>query len=111
MGKLMAVAAAVAARLTLIDSATISRKLCNWLMIVHRVMLRSHLGIRARHAAWCNRPRYRGRINDALLPVVGTPYYRPSSQRASCLRSATASPSARRGTSRPERATGRRKAG
>ena len=29
MGKLMAVAATVAAKLTLIDSATISRKLCN----------------------------------------------------------------------------------
>ena len=34
MGKLMAVAAAVAAKLTLIESATIPRKLCNSLMVV-----------------------------------------------------------------------------
>jgi hypothetical protein len=33
MGKLIAVTAAVAAKLTLIDSATISRKLCNSLMV------------------------------------------------------------------------------
>jgi hypothetical protein len=33
-GKLMAVAMAVAAKLTLTDSATISRKLCNSLMVV-----------------------------------------------------------------------------
>ncbi len=34
IGKLMAVAAAVAAKLTLIDSATISKKLCNSLMVM-----------------------------------------------------------------------------
>ena len=40
MGKLMAVAIAVAARLTLIDSATISRKSCNSLMAA-RALLRA----------------------------------------------------------------------
>jgi hypothetical protein len=34
MGKLMAVAPTVAAKLTLIDSATISNKLCNSLMVM-----------------------------------------------------------------------------
>ena len=45
-GKLMAVAATVAAKLTLIDSATISKKLCNSLMVM-MVLLRADVVVAA----------------------------------------------------------------
>ena len=53
MGKLMAVAAAVAAKLTLIDSATISKKLCNSLMVM-MVPLRATAAVAADHRILLN---------------------------------------------------------
>ena len=53
MGKLMAVAAAVAAKLTLIDSATISKKLCNSLMVM-MVLLRAAVVVAAQRGVLLN---------------------------------------------------------
>ena len=52
-GKLMAVAAAVAAKLTLIDSATISKKLCNSLMVM-MVLLRAAVVVAAQRGVLLN---------------------------------------------------------
>src|SRR3954451_22707528 len=53
IGKLIAVAAAVAARLTPIDNATISRKLCNSLMVM-AVLLRTAIVVAAQYGVLPN---------------------------------------------------------
>jgi hypothetical protein len=59
MGKPIAVASAVAAMLTLIDNATISRKLCNSLMMV-MVFLRAAVVVAARLGVGCADGEYEG---------------------------------------------------